>query len=612
MPGLAGCIDLLPGRPLAPEIAPALTRGLLHEPYYTVKNIPAPPNAAAVAIEQGADERLSGAAVREGQASAGFYGEFYGAPFDSAERGDDVAKLLLDLYLQHGENLPRVLDGSFVAFVADFRTGTALLFNDHYASRPLFYGRFQDRLYFSPELKGVAGMPGAEPAVDPHAFANFLLCGHLLGEQTFYRDIRPLLPGSLLKIAGDVVVRTTHTLYAPCGDTGDRGDDYYVEALSALLLKAAAKQTRGIDRAFVPLSGGVDSRAILGCLSRVSKEKLHSVSWGVEEGGPESDAGTGRKVAALLQTDHHFIRRETERFTADIGEMVYRIDGLNDDAAYHHNEMSAIRRVRDEFGGRYVLRGEECFGPRPEARSDLEVLSASGARRLADYPGVQRLLNPALRRDAVGRSAETIERLLRECPSRDFTDRRDQFYFAIRIFHYHTRSAYYKRSIADVRNPWLDKEVLAFMQAVPVRYRFDKHLYKKTVRTMFPELFTIPIARRHSLENWAEVIRTNAAVQEFLRLHLLEERNAYHDLIDREEVARLLAAACAGATQPSLQSRAIRFGKETMRKRAPRLYARLKPALIGKAPAAEVPASDLLFRMLISKLWFDRFRSAKS
>ena len=26
-------------------------------------------------------------------------------------------------------------------------------------------------------------------------------------------------------------------------------------------------------------------------------------------------------------------------------------------------------------------------------------------------------------------------------------------------------------SIADVRNPWLDKEVLAFMQAVPVRYR---------------------------------------------------------------------------------------------------------------------------------------------
>ncbi len=606
MPGIAGCIDLLPGRPLPPGIVPDLTRLLLHEPCYTTREIPSLPQAAAVAIEQGADERLTGVACRAGVAAVGFYGEFYGAPFDGAGTGTEVAALLLDLYLRHGDDLPRFLDGSFLVYIADFRTAATLICNDHYASRPLFYGRLQDRFYFSPELKGVAGMPGLDPVRDDGAFVNFLLCGHLLGEQTFYRDIFPLPPGTMLKIASGSIVKTAYTVYAPCGETRDRGDDWYVDALSTLLLRAAGKQTRNLDRAFVPLSGGVDSRAILGCLRRLSDGTLHSASWGVEEGGPETDAGTGKAVARFLGTDHRFIRRETERFTGDIAEMVYRIDGLNSDAAFHHNEMSAMRRIRDEFGGRSVLRGEECFGPRPEAASDLEVLSASGVLRLADYPGVVNLLAPPLRQDAVARNTAMVDHLLRVCPSKDFTDRRDQFYFAVRIFHYHTRSAYYKRTIVDVRNPWLDKEVLAFMQTVPVRYRFNKYLYKKTVRTMFPDLFRIPIASRNSLEDWPAVIRSTPEMQHFLRRHLVEERNPYHDLLHLPEVERLLAAAFTGTARPGRKQQVLRFGKDILRRTTPGLYRRLKPALIGRIPAAGVPAHELLFRMLISKLWFDR------
>jgi len=191
MPGLAGYIDLRPGRPLPPDTASALTRFLLHERCYTVRELPAPRGGAAVAIEQGADERLSGAACRAGVAGAGFYGEFYGGRFGAAERGDEIAAILLDLYLEHGERLPQLLDGSFVALITDYRNGSTLLFNDHYASRPLFYAELDGRFYFSPELKGIAGMPGTRLSTDANAFAAFLLCGHLLGEQTFYREIRP-------------------------------------------------------------------------------------------------------------------------------------------------------------------------------------------------------------------------------------------------------------------------------------------------------------------------------------------------------------------------------------------------------------------------------------
>ena len=108
MPGLAGCSDL-------PPDTSTLTRFLPHEPCYPVRELPAPPDGAAVPIEQRTGERLAGAACRAGVAGAGFNGEFYGGRFVAAERGDEIAA-----------RLPQVLDGSFVTLITDY--GRTLLF----------------------------------------------------------------------------------------------------------------------------------------------------------------------------------------------------------------------------------------------------------------------------------------------------------------------------------------------------------------------------------------------------------------------------------------------------------------------------------------------------
>ena len=610
MPGLVGYLDLA-GRPLRDDLARLLTQPLLHESYYITQRVASLPNTLAMIVDTAVDQRLCGTVEgSDPHVSLGFYGEFYGQAFEGAKRDDEVAAVLLRLYLKHGEALPEHLDGSFLVYIADFRDNTILIFNDHYASRPLFYSVIDGRFCFSPELKGVAAVPEMDRTLDPDAFVEFLLSGHLLHEQTFYKHVRPLLPGTVLKLAEGSLTQREYCRYVPCGEKKDLGEAAYVEELSSLLLRAMSKQLSNARDLMVPLSGGVDSRAILLCLDRLSGEK-RSVSWGVEEGARDTDAGTARVIAERLGADHHFVRRQTELFEQDVPEMVYRIDGLNDDAAFHHNEMSAMRRIREEFGGRYVLRGEECFGPRPEARSDLEVLSAAGMHRLSDYPGTQQLLNPSLLPGFVERSTDRIQGLLNSCPAVDFTDRRDYFYFATRMVHYHTRSAYYKRTIVDVKNPWLDKDILKFMQTVPVKYRFLKYLYKKTLKVMFPDLMAVPIARTHNLENWPEVIRTNAGVQKFLRWHLLEDRNDFHELLNPDALRLLLEGALKGASQPSLKERFIQGTKVTMRERTPRLYQKLKPMLIGKLASASVPADHLLFRLLISKLWFDMFVHGK-
>jgi asparagine synthetase B (glutamine-hydrolysing) len=609
VPGIAGYVSLTTGSLKPLNLLSQLTGSLMHEPYYSLQPIPCPEESLAVIVNPDIDGMICGAAQDADLGlSLGFYGEFYDPEFHVASEGNDVAEILLRRYVELDEGFPHSLDGSYIIFIADKQRKRYRLFNDHYASRPVFYGTQGGRFYFSPEAKGVARMPGFDAGIDEDALVAFLINGNPLGERTFYKNVKPLPPGTVLTIEGGKVIRTESSRYAPCGETVDRGEDYYVEGLSALLLKAVGKQLRNPDKAFVPLSGGIDSRLIAGCVNRIVGERLHTVSWGVNESLAGSDTVIARQVADFLRSVHHFARRESEHFQRDLGEMLFRIDGLNDDPAFHSNELCIMRRIREEFGGLYVLRGEECFGHTPEPTCDLEALGHWGIARLQDHPRAERLLNPSKLPEFRDRSGQTLQAIIDTCPSLNFIDRRDYFYFACRLFHYHSRSAYCKRTVVDVRNPWLDKELLEFLQTVPVRYRINRYLYKKAGSALFPDLMAIPIATRSSLENWTEKFQNSPVLQQFLKTHLFEQRNSFHEMLNPDAVRALYDQAIRpGGSHPSVKQRTLQAGKNLLRTQAPQLYRRLKPSLMGRMESTEIAGEVLLMRMLLLKIWFDQF-----
>jgi len=288
--------------------------------------------------------------------------------------------------------------------------------------------------------------------------------------------------------------------------------------------------------------------------------------------------------------------------------MLFRIDGLNDDSAFHSNELCIMRRIRQELGGLYVLRGEECFGHTPEPTCDLEALGHWGIARLQDHPRAERLLNPSKLPEFRDHAGQIIQELLDTCPSVNFTDRRDHFYFAHRLFQYHSRSAYCKRTVVDVRNPWLDRELLEFLQTVPVRYRINRYLYKKAGSALFPELMAIPVATRNSLENWPEKFQKSPDLQQFLKTHLFEKRNSLHEILNPDAVRALYDETIQpGGTHPSLKERTLRAGRNFLRSQAPQLYRRLKPSLMGKVEPTPIRGEVFLLRIVALKIWFDQF-----
>lgn len=614
MPGLAGYLNLIPNAKLPQDLDALLVQPLLHESNYSTRDVQSLPGSRVVLIDPGVDARLCGTAYDpDAKVSAAFYGEFYGAAFQDTtldpNQGDDVARVLLQLYQKHGEDLPAALDGSFIVFIADLRNNKILIAADHTAARPLFYFCQDGVFAFAPELKSLPRLPGAGRTINPDAFVSFLANGHLRYAQTFYKNIHPLLPGYQLTLKDGALKSTNYFPYDPNGTLEDRGEAHYIATLGPLLLGAVEKRLRSIEHTLFPLSGGMDSRGILGCAARISHRKLRTVTWGSDDTTPGADGEVARGIAKFLGTDHRFIRRQSESFSKEVDDMLYRVDGLTDDAAFHHNELPLIKRLRAELGATDLMRGEECFGHWVEPHNDVEALALSDVHEMHEYATLQRVLNPALRPELSRRSLELHRDYLANLPQKDFTDRRDNFYFIQRLFHYHSRCAYFKYTVLDVKSPWLDKDIFKFYQTVPVHYRWERDLYAKTLHRLLPELMALPLASKNSLENWLQIIPRDKELQRFIQHHLLESKNGFHEFLDLDAVRDVVQAAFRGVSRPSMKQRSVSGLKDLMRKTTPGLYRRLKPKLMGKMRGSDIPADILIFRMLVAKMWFDRFES---
>ena len=410
-----------------------------------------------------------------------------GEVFNDCNEGETVTAQVRRLYLQKG--LPGLADlnGSFCLLIHNPHRNETLIAVDRFASRPVLYQVKQGQLVIAPDLRCFVESGSAPRKASPSALAAMLNSSHVLDEDTYVEGVRFLRGGWALRFTEGVTEPVQYWDYALSAE-GDEGQETYRKHLKSLLLEAVARRLRDRPAMGLFLSGGVDSRALLGaCMELGYKAELFSYSRRQQSG---SDAEIAKALAMKAGMPFHLVPYDPSPILAGIHESTPAFNGMRG-TIYEADALNQIRGQVDT-----VLLGDESFGWLPHALANEDsVFSRIGIHRLEKNPVWRGLLTETSYERLASANATSFERLSARCPITDLHDRKDYFYTTERLVRNIVLGrSYLNGFVARVRSPWLDKDVVDFVRKLPVQYRLGKSLYESTVRLMFPHLFDLPTA----------------------------------------------------------------------------------------------------------------------
>jgi asparagine synthase (glutamine-hydrolysing) len=416
---------------------------------------------------------------------------------------DDIENLdesILKLYKEGRLDKLKNFNGSFAAAIYDQVEGKLTLINDRYGLIKLFYYQDSDNFWFAPKIKPLIKL-GAEKSLRKDAIVDFFLFGYLLGDKTFFENIHQLPPASVLEISKNDTNLIKYWDYEYDEGYDTKSNEELIEELGALWQKAVERRIKKDEKIIIPLSGGLDSRAILAAALKCTlKDKIITFTFG-EPGS--FDFEIGKLVAKKAGVRNIQTGVEKENFEEQYNISMNDIEGMIDATPYFIiKDYKKMIELGDKIYTGYM--GETIMGSHisskmlnKKLKSEQDYIDSKSIifeeHLLNDLEDIKKLFNPFYINIenieySLERTLEELKRISNEdmvtcCSIWDYKHRQNK-YTMFAVFKY---GEFFKYS-----TPFLDNELIDFMLKIPPELRFNENLYIQMLLKKYPELFKLP------------------------------------------------------------------------------------------------------------------------
>lgn len=236
-----------------------------------------------------------------------------------------------------------------------------MLANDAFGSYPLFIFHDNNYFIFCTEYEPITKYRYFNKELDKNAIAEYYCLGQPTSDKTFFSKIKYLEPGSVLMIDSTGV---EHKIYDSKNIDIDMniGTKNFAEDLNSLVRAATKIRIKNPNAIKVSLTGGTDSRLIMGCMSDSQRESFSFFT----NGSPYVSNDNNREIiisrmlAEKYNLNHTVINIEKPKNTH------FGVTYLNKTRISNFN---FIQPVMGWGGGEFV--GGGCFD------SDMNLFKAS-------------------------------------------------------------------------------------------------------------------------------------------------------------------------------------------------------------------------------------------
>lgn len=227
-------------------------------------------------------------------------------------RGTSDTEVLLEgISLWGIERTLKKAVGMFALAIWDRYAKTLTIARDRVGEKPLVYGWVGPNFVFASTLNAIESLDGFEQEIDNRALGEYLRWKYIPAPLTIYKSVRKLLPGSIVTIRQEDLMRQIwpdpvpywSLLEAASGNIGKIDDAAAIEETRRLL----GQSVRGCMLSDVPigafLSGGIDSSAVVALMQSQSTRPVRTFTIGFEDKA-YNEAPYAKAISKHLGTDH--------------------------------------------------------------------------------------------------------------------------------------------------------------------------------------------------------------------------------------------------------------------------------------------------------------------
>ena len=213
-------------------------------------------------------------------------------------------EVLLNLYARDGVNMLQHINGMFAFAIYDFEKKELFVARDRMGKKPLYYIASHNSFVFASELKAVLQHPSVPKKLNIEAVNQYLTFDYVPTPNSIVENVYKLEAAHYLIVKNNQVVQKQRYWEH---DFSRRSQISFNEAIDQFdhLLNQAVKSRLISDVPLgVFLSGGLDSSAVAYYAAKNSSNKIKTFSIGFENKSYD-EASYAQQVSQHLSTDHY-------------------------------------------------------------------------------------------------------------------------------------------------------------------------------------------------------------------------------------------------------------------------------------------------------------------
>jgi asparagine synthase (glutamine-hydrolysing) len=214
--------------------------------------------------------------------------------------------LILEAFVRWGTECLSRLNGEFALAFFDADRQQLILARDPVGCRPLYYWINGNTFVFGSEIKTILAHPEVPSRPNKDLIADYFVRDRLPYEdygETFFEDIRAVLPGQRLTVSTDGLTATRFWDFDTESVVRFTSYSEYAERFRELLFEAVKRRLRTARPATLAVSGGLDSSIILCVADQLRKDgAIANALLPISLTAPDNETAEETRFLSLLES----------------------------------------------------------------------------------------------------------------------------------------------------------------------------------------------------------------------------------------------------------------------------------------------------------------------